>query len=431
MQILIETVENIRKNPIKSLATFLSVGVGVGILIFALSISQLFNELLDEKLSADGRVLVVSNSELQSDGSYDRVRPGQLDLNASEIVAISVEGIDYAEIITPSIWNEISADGKKYNLRNVVGSGPSYFSIMGLNLISGEMMTETMLEKSEKVLWLTEQAAIALFGSADQAIGQQIQSPEVNAGRGNRESRTTPPVFTVAGVYDDVDELKRKAYGIADVLVPYNSMLPSTVNERFVNTFLANAFVVKVQNNDNAEAQIRSVLASEYGDDLIINVWEGTTQSPSDLLEDTRQSVQLITTIINILGFILLVSGTIGILSIMLVEIISKNRDIALERALGASVVQIIKKYLMQSLMLSGISALIGIGLAYFFSAPLAETITTIFSGISPTEIEGSIVSVSAILVGVTSAMVFGGVFGVLPLSSIVRRPISEGIRDA
>jgi putative ABC transport system permease protein len=115
----------------------------------------------------------------------------------------------------------------------------------------------------------------------------------------------------------------------------------------------------------------------------------------------------------------------------MLVEIISKNRDIALERALGASVVQIIQKYLAQSLMLSGISAVIGIGLAFFFSAPLAGTVATIFSGISPTEIDGSIVSASAIFIGVSAALVFGGVFGILPLSSIVNRPISEGIRDA
>jgi putative ABC transport system permease protein len=342
---------------------------------------------------------------------------------------MSVDGIDFAETITPSIWNEISANGKKYNLRNVVGSGPDYFSIMGLNLIAGEMMTETMLEKSEKVLWLTEQAAIVLFGSADQAIGEQIQSPQLNVGR--RESRTTPPLFTVAGVYEDVDELKRSAYGVADVLVPYNSMLPSTTNQNFINNFLASTFVIKVQGNDNAEAQIRSVLATEYGDDLTLNIWEGTSQRPSSLLSETRQSVELITTIINILGFILLVSGAIGILSIMLVEIISKNRDIALERALGASVVQIIQKYLAQSLMLSGISAVIGIGLAFFFSAPLAGMVATIFSGISPTEIDGSIVSASAIFIGVSAALVFGGVFGILPLSSIVRRPISEGIRDA
>jgi putative ABC transport system permease protein len=340
--------------------------------------------------------------------------------------------VELASTITPSIWNEITVDGKKYNLRNVVGAGPDYISIMGLNVISGELMTDTMLAKSEKVLWISESTAITLFGSAEQAIDQQIQPPQVRFGPGSRGGeRTAPAVFSVVGVFEDVDELKRQAYGIADVLAPYNSMLPSTVSENFINNFLANAFVVKVQANDNAEAQIRSALASEYGDDLIVNVWEGTTQSPSDILEETRQSVQLITIIINVLGFVLLVSGAIGILSIMLVEIISKNRDIALERALGASVFQIIQKYLAQSLMLSGISALVGIALAFFFSAPLAETVATIFSGISPTEIDGSIVSASAIFVGVTSALLFGGVFGVLPLSSIVKRPISEGLRDA
>jgi putative ABC transport system permease protein len=430
MKVIYETLENIRNNPFKSAVTFLSVGVGVGILIFALSISQLFNNLLEEKVAEDGQVFVVSNTELQSDGTYDRVRPAQLDMNAPEIVVAGVDGIELAETVGRTFWNEVYIDGKKYNLRNVVGSGPQYLDIMGLDLLAGEYMTENMVNKGAKQMWLSEEAAILLFGSTDAALGKQVQTP-TNAGPGRREARTTPPVFTVAGVFANPDDLKLSAYGVADVLVPYSSMLPDGLDISRVSRFLANTFIVKVKNNDNAEGQIRSVLGAEYGDDLELNVWEGTLQEPSTILEETRQSVKLITTIINVLGFILLVSGAIGILSIMLVEIIAKNRDISLERALGASIPMIVQKYLAQALVLSAISGVIGIILAYFFAAPLASIVASIFDGFSTTDISHGVISLGAVAIGFISALIFGGVFGVLPLVTIVKRPIAEGIRDA
>ena len=432
MKVFFETIENLRNNPVKSIVTFMSLGIGVGILIFALSISSLFNELLVTKVNANGVVYTVSNSELQTDGTYERIRPGELDMEAPNLVMNSVEGAYDTAVLMPTPFGEITANGEKYQLRNVVGSNQNYLDAMDLNLIEGLSMTETDVDKGSKKLWMSESTAILMFGSANNAIDQKVQSPARNFGPRNGSDAAAPTIYTVTGVYEDADELKRSAYGIADVLVPYSAAIQlSDGNANRILEFLASTFIVRVEGNDNADAQIRDVLALEYGYDLSLNIWEGTMQSPSTTLQDTRDSVKSFTLVINLLGFILLVSGAIGILSIMLVEILGKRRAISLERAIGASIPAIVQKFFLQSIILSGIGAVIGIGLSYFIAAPLTDMIAAVFNGLEASELQGQIIQPMAIIYGVSAALMFGGVFGIMPLMSLAKRPIAEGLRDA
>lgn len=432
MKLLIETLSNIRKHPFKSLLTFSSVGLGVGILIFALSLSLRFSQLLEDKINGAGQVLIVSNTELQADGTYDRVRPGELDANAAEIVYNSVDGISAAAIISPGLFSELGVDGKSYSIRNAIGSTEQYLELMDLELLAGIPMTANDVDKASKKMWLSESTAIILFGSADAAIGETVQPPANRFGPpGERDSRSEVIIYEVAGVYADADELRREAYGIADILVPYTAMLPSTGNASFMLDLLASTFAVKVTDNDNASAQIYDTLAQEYGLDISINIWEGTMQGPTDTLQDTRDTITQLSFLINLLGFILLISGTIGILSIMMVEIIGKNRDIALERALGASKPMIVQKFFMQAVLLSSISCVIGIVLAYVLASPMASVVLGVFDGIDLSDLSGSLIHPAAIAVGLGSAMIFGGMFGVLPLSTLLKHPIAEGLRDA
>ena len=431
MSAFLYTLENLKNNPVKSLVMFLSVGLGVGILIFALSISQLFNQILEEKVNAQGVVLTVSNTELQTDGSYDRIRPNQISLAVTDIIKNSVQGVKSATVIVNTPFNELTVNSNKYNIRSMVGSTSAYFDVMGLNMIDGVNMTDNDVEKSAKKMWISESTALILFGSVSDAIGQKIEPPKFQFGRRNQEARSAPTIYTVTGVYQDADELKRQVYGISDVVIPYTSSLPSGDNAARILSFITNTYLVNVENNPNADGQIQSALALEYGDDTQLNIWEGTTQAPSTMLEDIRNSVFSFTLVINLLGFILLISGAIGILSIMLVEILNKKRAIAIERALGASFSQIVRKFLMQSVILSGLSALLGVVLAFVIATPLASTILSVFDGLDTSDISGGIVQPLAILIGILSALFFGGVLGVMPLIGFAKQPIAEVLRDA
>ncbi|NRB81392.1 MAG: ABC transporter permease [Saccharospirillaceae bacterium] len=430
MNVFIYTFENLKNNPIKAIIMFLSVGLGVAILIFALSISQLFNQLLDEKVNGQGIVLTVSNTQLQADGSYDRVRPLDITLDAADILKNSVEGAKHATVIVRNPFTELTVNSKKYNIRKMVGSTKVYFDVFGLSVIDGVLMSDADVTNSAKKMWISESTASILFGSTANAIGQKIEPPTFNFARRNQNSRVAPTIYTVAGVFKDPDELKRKVYSIADVVIPYTASLPSGDIATRILARIASTFVVSIENNPNADAQIRSAMALEYGDDIQLNVWEGDRSGPSVILQDIRDSVAVFTFVINLLGFILLISGTIGILSIMMVEILNKKREIAIERALGAAFSQIVSKFLMQSVILSGLSAVVGVVLVFVIATPLAATVLSVFDGLDSSDISGNIVQPMAILIGFLSALLFGGVLGVLPLFGFAKQSISEALRD-
>ena len=66
-----------------------------------------------------------------------------------------------------------------------------------------------------------------------------------------------------------------------------------------------------------------------------------------------RQTVTTFSLVVNLLGFILLAAASIGILSIMLVDVLGRSREIAIERALGASKMAIFKQFFTRSTIVS------------------------------------------------------------------------------
>jgi putative ABC transport system permease protein len=135
--------------------------------------------------------------------------------------------------------------------------------------------------------------------------------------------------------------------------------------------------------------------------------------------------------VVNLLGFILLVTGSIGILSIMLVEVLGKHRQIAIERALGASGQIVMREYFTRSLILSALSAAVGVALAIAFAGPLKSLVLPIFNGISAADLGSNVITPMAVGIGVASALIVGGVFGVFPVLPALRANIAEGMREA
>jgi len=240
------------------------------------------------------------------------------------------------------------------------------------------------------------------------------------------------PTFTVGGVYSDPGELQRTSYAVADMIVPYTGMLPAGVNAAQAMKFLSATVVMKVQGAalETVEAQVREVLGREYGDDLVLEVWEGKPNGESATLQEARNTVSTFSLVVNLLGFVLLVTGSIGILSIMLVEVLGRSKEIALERALGASKSLITREFFARSIILAGASAVVGVILSVVFAGPLKQLVLPIFAGVSSADLGGSIITPVAVAVGVVSALVVGGVLGVFPVFSALKTNIAEGMRE-
>ena len=438
MRTIRSVLTSLTRSPVKSIVTLSTVGLGVGVLIFALSISGAFSRLVSEQLERDGLVVMVANVERDEEGELQQVRPPQFDGQVIDALRTGVSGAVAASPVAFTPWTEYVVGGNNYRFRSVVGVNEDYLDVMGLEVVAGSAFTAEDVAQGVREALVSVTMAEVLFGSPVEALGQVIQPPartQAAGGGGGGGRRFTPPTYTVRGVFGDPSEIQRRAYGVGDMIVPATSAFPVNVNSRvqaFMQGFLNARIALRVQGGGLAtiESQVRGALAQQYGDDVLVEVWEGRPDGETAALEEARATVATFSLVVNLLGFVLLVTGCIGILSIMLVEVLGRTREIAVERAVGASRGVIAREFLARSLIMVSAAAVIGVALSLLLSRPLTELVVPIFRGTTQAELGGSVINLAAIAIGVGSAIGVGGLFGVLPVFSALRVPIAEGMRE-
>ncbi len=423
--------------------TLSAVGLGVGVLISTLNISSTFSGFIEEELSHNGIVLNVANADYSNEGGLERVRPPEFDSEVIETIKAELPGVsEISPAVIPFFDLQVRTEGTTYRIRSMLGVNEEYLDLMDLNIISGTGFTSGDIESGSKNAVISEELAVNLFGSPESALGKTIRPPRTNTTEEtgtsdtNRQQglrqRFAPPTYVITGAFETPTELKRKSFGIGDVLVPYLSLIPGGMNIEMAQGLLLSNLVVRTtgMSVEAAESSLRDILSREYGDDLSLHIWEGTPGGSESVLEEARQSLGTMTIVINLLGFILLITGMIGILSIMIVEVAGRNREIAMKQALGAHKTIIIKEFWLRAVILSLFSAGFGMLLSVLLLNPLRDIIIPIFSDISMGQISTSIFQPLSAAVGVGAAVLFGGVFGIFPIFGALKTPISEGIRE-
>lgn len=436
MRTIRSVLTSLARSPVKSFVTLSTVGLGVGVLIFALSISGAFSRLVSDQLERGGLVVMVANVERDEEGELQQVRPPQFDGNAIDALRTGVSGAVAASPVAFTPWTEFVVAGANYRFRSVVGVNEDYLEVMGLEVVAGSPFTAADIAEGVREAMLSETMAEVLFGSSLEALGQVIRPPASRQGAGGGGGgfgrNFTPPTYTVRGVFGDPSEIQRRAYGVGDMIVPMTSAFPSNVNASRLAGFLSSRIALRVGGSGLAtvESQARGALAQQYGDGVTVEVWEGRPDGETAALDEARSTVATFSLVVNLLGFVLLVTGCIGILSIMLVEVLGRTREVAVERAVGASRGMIAREFFARSLIMVGAAAVIGVALSLLLSGPLTELVVPIFRGTTQAELGGAVIDLAAIAIGVGAAVGAGGLFGVLPVFSALRVPIAEGMRE-
>ena len=450
MRTLRSVLTSLARSPVKSCITLATVGLGVGVLIFALSIGSAFARTIAEHLERDGLVVMVANARRASHGGLEAVKPFQFDRQVVGALLHGVAGARAASPVTRADWTEFEIAGATYQVRSVLGVGDSYLQVMGLQLIAGSPLTAAMPASRERQALISATMAEMLFGSPVDAIGQIIRPPMpatptismpagvdvdaavdavVDAGIDKLRAALAPPV-TVRGVFADPGELQRRAYGIADMLMPAAAVVPGAAAP-FMEGYLMSQVALLVEGGEVAtiESQARAALAQQYGDGVAVEVWEGQPSGVTADLDQARSTVRTFSLVVNLLGFVVLVAGCVGILSIMLVEVLGRSRQIAIARAFGASKGVILREFAARSLLLVGAAAALGVVLSRFLSGPLTELVAPILRGVTAADL-GGVISPGSVLIGIAAALGVGGLLGVVPVFAALATPIAEGIRD-
>ncbi len=420
------------KTPVKILLTISAVSLGTGILILSFSAGKILDEQVVDKMNDNGIIVNVVNGEWSADGSVEMERPSQWDSNIFNSLISDSDSISSAALLMNDPFTEVTVNGKSYILRSSAGTDPSYFDVYSLEIISGLPMTQQDYDSGFKKIWISEEMAVMLFGSAEKAIGGKVIPPGTRFQRGPGRSQDLLTQYSVAGVYADPSEVARRSYGISDLIVPLTAMLPNDDNANRMLDFMSGKMVVKSSETsvDKLNSEISQIVENNYGYDINLLVWEGTPKGESSYMEELRQAVSIFTVSVNILGIVLLLTSSLGIFSIMVVEALGKKREIALERSLGASQIRVVKEFWTWSIMLSLMGAVIGVILAFILAGPVLGTMAPLLGELSGNFSEASGVRFTSIVAGFLLALGCGGILGLLPAFSAVKGNIAETLRE-
>jgi putative ABC transport system permease protein len=270
--------------------------------------------------------------------------------------------------------------GPKRLAVDVSGVHPSFEIIR--NLIpqaGGRFINPIDMQLKRRVAFLGNEISETLFGSAD-PVGQTI--------------RMHGSPFTVIGV------LKKKSqdssYRGRDkdmIFVPATTMKALT-GQRYMDLFIFTS--TDVMQTEPALEEVRGILAAKHrfdpADQEALMVWD--TTEAARFFDTFMLAFKLF---LGIVGSLTLVVGGIGVSNIMNVVVEERTREIGIKMALGARPKSILRQFLMETGIVTGVGGVLGLAIAMAICAMFPEGISEFVGApvVSP-----KVATLTAILLG-------------------------------
>ncbi len=405
------------KRPLRSLLTILQMGLGVWIVAIILSLNFQATGAFDGVQQTLGDSLAkvsVSQYEEFEDGGMMVSSTSNLRLSDIEKLKES-EYIDSAFIFANQWERNIIVDGVAYRLLNPAEATAGYAGAMGLELVAGQFFTEADQRQNSKVVLISEAIAKQLFPDQS-SLGKSIQMGDYG------ESAVS---YEVIGVYKAQSQLLEFFIPQANLIFPLGTAQPAWMSEDDSQQLYMEIYIKANPGQVyEAVADAQVLLADRSMDEM-----EVRGEYFQDSTRYLTEQIRMITLFLGAFAFISILISAIGILSIMLVSVVERTREIGLRKALGASRGLIIRQILNESFVFSTLGALLGLLVAYFTAERLVGLLVQEITYPKLTNIGG--LHPQAALISLALALLMGQVFGFYPALQAAKMPPVDALRDS
>jgi putative ABC transport system permease protein len=139
---------------------------------------------------------------------------------------------------------------------------------------------------------------------------------------------------------------------------------------------------------------------------------------PAELLAEQQRAQSIFTYVMVAIAAISLLVGGIGIMNIVLATVLERTREIGVRRAIGARRGDIVRQFLLESVLVSVSGGIVGIGFGYFLSWLIARAAEW-----------KTIVTPSSIAIAFGVSFAVGLIFGIYPARKASRIDPIEALR--
>lgn len=402
-QAIIEALDSLNSNKLRSSLTILGIVIGVGAVIAMLAIGSGAQSAITGSISGIG-----SNLLFVFRGNQTTEIPVVKDLTVEDSQALMDQfQAPSVQDVAPIVSGNVSlVYGTKKMSTSVNGVTPNYQPVRNYDLTEGTFITEDQVLGQAAVVLLGPDVAEQLFGRKDNLVGESI--------------RVEGLPFKVIGV---LASKGGGSFGSQDnvILVPFSTAQVRLLhgNQQRVDLIYVQAISPSaVQSASDEVAQIlRTRHRSKIGAD------DFTVFSQQDFVA-TAQTVTSILTIFlgGVAGISLLVGG-IGIMNIMLVSVTERTREIGLRKALGARKKDILIQFLAESSLLSLFGGVVGIGLGWLIAFVVGRIAAASNTPLTP------VVGLNAVLLATLFSTAVGLFFGLYPANRAANLEPVEALR--
>ena len=393
-------VINLLLHKLQSFLTMLGVVFGVGSVVAMLAVGEGASHDALERI----RKLGSSNIIVQS------IKPVEDESARNRGARMSVYGLTYEDfdrigqtlpdvrraVPVKLIRKEGQLDDRVMDLR-LVGTTPEWFHLVRRPLIAGRIMNDADVETHAGIVVLTEHGARRLLATRE-SIGQPL--------------RLGGAFFEVIGIVQNENSQGGSVQTPDSEIDAYIPL--SVARGRFGDQTMIRAAGSRIRE----KVELHQVIVEAASTDCVEDTAAAIEQMlrrfhdrmdyrmsiPLALLHQAEATKRTFSIVLGSIAGISLLVGGIGIMNIMLASVTERTREIGIRRAIGAKRRQIIRQFLMETVVLSSLGGLVGM-----FVGLLIPLLITHFAGM-PT-----IVTPVSLLVSLGISMGVGIVFGLYP----------------
>lgn len=402
-QALIEAMESLISNKMRSGLTILGIVIGVGAVIAMMAVGQgAQNSILGSINSMGSNLLFVYSGNMQE--TLRNIKPISI---ADTEALMDTSQAPHINAVMPMVSGSVSVSaGGEDTIASLSGVTADYETVHQDKLLEGDYFTSDQILGKASVAIIGVDVADKLFDRRNGLVGETI--------------RVNNQPFRIIGV---LASRGGSSMGSQDqtIMVPL-----TTAQARLVRRSNNAVDIVELQAVDSesmaaAKEEATQILRTRHR--INFNADDFTIMSQDEIISTVSSITGVLTIFLGGIAGISLLVGGIGIMNIMLVSVTERTREIGLRKALGARKSDILLQFLTESSLLSLVGGILGIGLGWLLSFAIGK-----IAAASGTEFNPA-VGANAILLAVLFSTAVGLFFGIYPANRAASLEPVEALR--
>ncbi len=399
-------IENLLLHKLRSFLTMLGVVFGVGSVVAMLAVGEgASKEALSQIRKLGSNNIIISSKQSAEEQSTSTMHSHMsiYGLTYDDFSRINQSFPDIHKAVPVKLLRKETRLGSRAMELRVVGTTEAWFELVPREILAGRVLTQGDNEDFSSIAILTEFGARKLLATRN-TIGQTIRIG------GNS--------FEVAGIVKSesgqagnmqIPDQEIDAYIPISVAKNYFGDVFSKMTSGSRSSELVELHQIIAQVDDTAQVEttaagIQRMLETFHKKmDYDISV-------PLALLKQAEATKRTFNIVLGSIAGISLLVGGIGIMNIMLASVTERTREIGIRRAIGAKRRQIIVQFLIETVVLSTIGGIVGLGIGV-----LIPSLITYFAKM-PT-----VITPESILLPLFISAGIGIIFGLYPAASAAR----------